>query len=63
MMKLSELQVLTKEELLKQNFMQIESWKKYKLYDAAIKTFQTGKEERLTIKMTTTFGKNVSIGL
>lgn len=49
----------TKEELLKQNFMQIESWKKYKLYDAAIKTFQTGKEERLTIRMTTTFGKNV----
>ena len=49
----------SKEELLKQNFNQIESWKKSNLYDTAMKTFQTGKEERIIVNMRTTFGNKI----
>lgn len=49
----------TKEELLKQNFRYSHTWKKYNLYSRAIKALSTGKEERITINMVTTFGNKV----
>ncbi len=49
----------TREELLKQNFKYNETWKKYNLYDAAIKALSTEKEERITVNMITTFGNKV----
>lgn len=50
-----------KEYLLSQNFTKSEIWRKYKLYDSAIKTLKTGEEERLSVNMITTFGNNVWI--
>lgn len=49
----------TREELLKQNFKYNETWKEYNLYDAAMKALSTGKEERVTVNMVTTFGNKV----
>jgi PAS domain S-box-containing protein len=50
-------------ELLEQNFHQIQSWKKSGMYEAALKAFRAGTEQKIEIKTATTFGKNVWLSL
>ncbi|MCG6534241.1 MAG: PAS domain S-box protein [Syntrophales bacterium LBB04] len=45
--------------LLSQNYHQIQSWKKSGMVEAALKTFQTGKEQELETHFTSTFGNEI----
>ncbi len=49
----------TKNQLLQQNFHQIESWKNSGLYDKAISALNNFQTEYLTINLTSTFNKNL----
>ncbi len=49
----------SKEQLLKENFRQIESWKVSSLLDAAEEVLATGVEKTREVHLTTTFGKDV----
>jgi len=49
----------TLDQLRRQNFRQLESWKRSGLLDAAEKALATGEEQQLDVDVTTTFGKKV----
>ena len=51
----------TREALLDQNFMALESWKKSGMLDAAEKALAFGLDTRLEIQVVNTFGKDVAL--
>ncbi len=48
-------------DVLKQNFRKIDSWEKSGLLDAAEDTLASGRENRVTVDVSTTFGKEITI--
>jgi len=51
----------TKEEVLKQNFNHIASWRKTDLYDKALLAINNHRPERTTISTVSTFGKPINL--
>lgn len=51
----------TRDQLLAQNFRQLDSWKKSGLLEAAERAISTGNEQRLNVETTTTFGRAVRV--
>jgi PAS domain S-box-containing protein len=51
----------TEEQILKQNYHYIESWKKSGIYDAAVSAVETGQTERIDTELVTSFGKKISL--
>ena len=49
----------TREQVLSQNFHEIESWKKFGLYDIACQVMKNGKKLSSEVQIETTFGKKV----
>lgn len=49
------------EQAIRQNFHSIESWRKYHLYEAALKTLETGIPQRKELYFTSTFGNKAWI--
>jgi len=58
---LAEIVGTNHDELLLQNYKQLESWEKTGLLAAANKTIKTGREQRTEFNAKTTFGKQVSL--
>lgn len=55
----AELVGTTVETLKAQNFRQLQSWKQSGLLEAAEEALQTGREQNLEVRVTTTFGKKM----
>ena len=51
----------TKEEILKQNFHHIESWRRTDLHDKALSAIDNHRSERTTIATVSTFGKSINL--
>ena len=52
----------TAEEVQRQNFRQLESWRKSGLLEAACRTLAEGKESRLEARIVSTFGREFWVG-
>jgi len=50
----------TEKEILSQNFFEIDSWKKSRLFDAARSTLKDNSHKQIEIDLTTSFGKSIS---
>ena len=53
----------TKEQLLEQNYHEVDSWKKSGLYDIFLDSLKENTKNRLQITITTTFGKNCTLDI
>ena len=53
----------TPDQVLQQNFHQIESWRVSGVYEAAIRSLHEGDRQRIQTDLTTTFGKHVALEL
>ena len=51
----------TKEQILGQNFNELESWKPSGLYEATINAINNNKTEHINAEITTSFGKNLHL--
>ena len=60
---LAEMVGAKKKDILKQNFHELDSWKKTGMYDTAIKALRTGKPQKIDTEMLrTSFGRKVYLG-
>jgi|GEM_PF-914053 len=53
----------TKDQILSQNFLELDSWKTYGLLDLALETLNTGKINHSEVFITSTYGKSIWLDL
>ena len=52
----------TRQQVLQQNFHEIESWRRSGMYDAALRALESNRPEQIDVRLTSSFGQEIFIG-